>query len=77
VAQLGIHFAEGLLIVLNDRGHQRVLGLEVVVHVAERDVGGGGDVGQSRPLHAVLVEDPPRGRDQALALPPVAPGGPG
>lgn len=45
-----------------------VLGLEVVVDVADRDVGGAGDVAQRRLLDALLVEDLGGGGYQPLAL---------
>ncbi|GHI01967.1 hypothetical protein Scel_02880 [Streptomyces cellostaticus] len=54
---------------------QLVLGLEVVVDVAEGDVAGPGDVREGGLLHALLMEDLDGGCDQAFTL--AAPAGAG
>ena len=49
-------------------GDELVLGLEVVVDVADRHLSGVGDVGQRRGLDALLVENLACARDQPLPL---------
>ena len=52
-----------------DRGrHEVVLGLEVVVDVADRDIGRLRDIRDRRLLHALLVEHLACTRDESLAL---------
>jgi hypothetical protein len=50
------------------RCDQLVLGLEVVVDVADWDIGCLCDVGERRPLDALLVQNPACGGDEPLAL---------
>ena len=52
----------------NRRLDELILCLEVVVDVADRDVGFPGDVGDRRLLDSLLVDDRARPRDQALAF---------
>src|SRR5437868_552372 len=53
---------------VDDRSDERVLALEVVVDVAERYVGGFGDVGQGGLLDALAVDELRRSVDEAIAL---------
>jgi hypothetical protein len=53
---------------LDHRLEQVVLGLEVVVHVAERDARGRRDVRQGGLLRALLVDPLARGGDQPVPL---------
>jgi len=64
-----------LRVSLDDGLDDFVLGLEVVVDVARRDVGGLGDVGERRPFDALLVHELRRGGYQPLPFPRTAPGG--
>ena len=57
-----------LCVGVDRRSDELVLGLEVVVDVADRDVGCSGDVRERRPLDALLVQNPARGGDEPLAL---------
>ena len=50
------------------RRDELILGLEVVVDVADRDVGSVGDVRECRPLDALLVQKPGGAVDEPLAL---------
>jgi hypothetical protein len=47
---------------------QLVLGLEVVVHVSDRNVGRQRDVGEGRAFDPLLVQHPAGGGHQALTL---------
>jgi hypothetical protein len=53
---------------LDCRLDQLVLGLEVVVHVSDRNVGRQRDVGERRPFYPLLIQDPAGGGHQALPL---------
>jgi len=53
---------------LDDSLHEVVFGLEVVIHVPDRDVGDLSDVGERRPLNALLVQNETRRLDEPVAL---------
>ena len=55
-------------VAVDRRLDELVLGLEVVVDVADRDVGRPRDVGDRRLLDALLMDHLARARDEALAL---------
>jgi hypothetical protein len=57
-----------LEVVVKNCGDELVLGLEVVVDVADRHVGALGNLGQRRPVHALLVEERGRAPDEALSF---------
>ena len=55
-------------VAVDDRADELVLRLEVVVDVSNRDVGPLGDLGDRRPLDALLVDQRSGARDEPFAL---------
>jgi hypothetical protein len=66
--ELGEHGLDVVGVGVDHGLDELILGLEVVVDVPDRHVGGRGDVRERAGLHALLAEDAAGSVDEALAL---------